>query len=79
LRLASIEELRALAARGEQVVGPEATRWCEYGRVLFPQARHLGLIAASGPTPVPGANLEPIYLRPVSFVKPARFLVPTTQ
>ena len=69
LRLAALDEIRSLSARGEMVVGPEAPRWCETGRVLFPQARHLGLMAAAGPPPVPGESLEPIYLRPVTFVK----------
>ncbi len=69
LRLAAIDEIRSLAAEGGQVVGPEATRWLETGRNLCPQARHLGLMAAAGAGPVQGETLEPIYLRPVSFVK----------
>ncbi len=71
LRLAPIAELNGLAARGDQLVGPEVTRWCAGGRLLFPQARQLGLMAAARHSPVQGESLEPIYLRPVSFVKAA--------
>ena len=71
LRLAGLEEVRSLAARGEQVAGPEAPRWCKAGHVLFPQAKHLGLRAAEQPATAQGETLEPIYLRPVSFVKAA--------
>jgi tRNA threonylcarbamoyladenosine biosynthesis protein TsaB len=69
LRLASIDEVRSVAASGVRVAGPEAPRWCESGRVLFPQARHIGLMAAAGLGPVRGEDLEPIYLRPIAFVK----------
>ena len=54
LRLAPADELRSLAASGVQVAGPEASRWCERGRILCPQARHIGLLASTGPGPVPG-------------------------
>jgi tRNA threonylcarbamoyl adenosine modification protein YeaZ len=69
LRLAGLDEVRALAAKGEQVAGPEAPRWCETGRVIVPQARHLGLMAAGRPATDAGETLEPVYLRPVSFMK----------
>jgi tRNA threonylcarbamoyl adenosine modification protein YeaZ len=69
LRLASLDDARSLAAAGEMIVGPEATRWSASGRVLFPTAATLGLLAAGRTGFVPGNQMEPIYLRETSFVK----------
>ncbi|MBI5388665.1 MAG: tRNA (adenosine(37)-N6)-threonylcarbamoyltransferase complex dimerization subunit type 1 TsaB [Verrucomicrobia bacterium] len=69
LCLATMAELQALAESGDVVIGPEVNRWCAAGRVVFPSAQHLALMAAGRADFVPGEKLEPIYLRPVSFVK----------
>jgi tRNA threonylcarbamoyl adenosine modification protein YeaZ len=74
LRLAAIEEVRSRITLGEEVIGPEVHRWFPEGRVLFPDAATLGQLAARRSDFAPGEALEPIYLRPISFVKapPAR-------
>lgn len=69
LKLATLEEVRARAAAGEIVAGPEADRWFAGGRVLFPDAAILGKLAASRNDFVSGEKLEPIYLREINFVK----------
>ena len=69
LRLAPMAEAQALAAAGEIVIGPEVQRWCVGGRVLFPSAQHLGLLAATRTDFIPGEQLEPVYLRLANFVK----------
>ena len=69
LRLAPMAEARTLGEAGETVIGPEVNRWFEGGKVRFPQARQLGLLAARREDFVAGETLEPIYLRAVSFVK----------
>jgi tRNA threonylcarbamoyl adenosine modification protein YeaZ len=71
LRLAPADEIRSLAAGGQQVTGPEVLRWCQTGRVLLPQARHLALMAAERTNDDPAESLAPIYLRPISFTKAA--------
>ena len=54
---------------GEIIVGPESIRWFNSGRILFPTAATLGLLAASNTDFVPGEKLEPIYFRETNFVK----------
>ncbi len=77
LKLATLEEVRARAAAGEVVAGPEADRWHAGGRALFPGAAMLGKLAASRNDFVSGEKLEPIYLREISFVKaPAPRVLP---
>ncbi len=60
---------------GQSIAGPEASQWSTLGRELLPSAVLLARLGA-GADPVPAEKLEPIYLRPVAFVKapPARVL-----
>ncbi|HEX4646399.1 MAG TPA: tRNA (adenosine(37)-N6)-threonylcarbamoyltransferase complex dimerization subunit type 1 TsaB [Verrucomicrobiae bacterium] len=69
LKIAKMEEARSRVRAGETMVGPEADRWFENGRVLFPGAAMLGRLASSREDFVPGNKLEPIYLRETNFVK----------
>ena len=69
LRLAPMTEAQSLAAGNQVVIGPDAEEWCKLGRTVFPSAIHLALLAAGRSDFVAGEMLEPIYLRPVSFVK----------
>ena len=69
LKLAGTEEARARVASGALMVGPEANRWFETGRTLFPTAGTLGALAAGRTEFVSGEMLEPIYLRETNFVK----------
>jgi tRNA threonylcarbamoyl adenosine modification protein YeaZ len=69
LKLATLEEARTRAQSGETMVGPEADRWFEGGRVLFPSAAFLGRLALQRQDFVAGDKLEPIYLRETTFVK----------
>lgn len=78
LRLASAEEVRGRAERGEVIIGPGAPACCAAGRALFPDASTIGRLAAARVDFVPGEKLEPIYLREVAFVKapPPRVIPP---
>jgi tRNA threonylcarbamoyladenosine biosynthesis protein TsaB len=69
LKLAGMEEARARVAAGALMVGPEANRWFETGRALFPTAGTLGALAVGRMDFVSGEMLEPIYLREINFVK----------
>jgi tRNA threonylcarbamoyl adenosine modification protein YeaZ len=69
LRLATRAEVGEREQAGEVLVGPEITRWIPSGRVLFPSAAMLALVAAEREDFVPGEKLEPIYLRQAQFVK----------
>jgi tRNA threonylcarbamoyl adenosine modification protein YeaZ len=69
LRLAPMAEVQTLADAGAVIIGPEAEQWCKAGRTVFPTAKQLALLAAGRTDYVAGEQLEPIYLRPVSFVK----------
>jgi len=69
LKLATMDEARSRAQSGETMVGPEADRWFEGGRVLFPSAAFLGRLASQREDFVTGDKLEPIYLRETNFVK----------
>ncbi len=75
LKLASVDEVKSFAARGEIVAGPEVNRWFPSGRVLTPTASTLARLAATRSSFVSGEKLEPIYLRETNFVKapPPRF------
>jgi tRNA threonylcarbamoyl adenosine modification protein YeaZ len=54
---------------GDQVIGPDATRWFKSGKILFPNAATIGRLAAGRNDFIPGEKLEPIYLRETNFVK----------
>ena len=69
LRLSPAEAVKTSLGTGESVAGPEVKRWFPEGRVLFPSAAVLARLAAGRTDFVPGEQLEPIYLRPVAFVK----------
>lgn len=69
LRLATLAEAQALAARGGVFLGPDVKRWFAEGRELFPAAATLARLAATRTDFVAGEKLEPIYLRETSFVK----------
>lgn len=77
LRIATMDEVKALARSNEIVVGPEADRWFPTARPLWPQAAGLVSLAARRTDFTPGEGLEPIYLREVNFVKapPPRVIV----
>lgn len=68
----------APAARlsGQPIIGPEATRWSLVARDLLPSAIVLARLAHACAVTIPAESLEPIYLRPVEFVKapPARLI-----
>jgi tRNA threonylcarbamoyl adenosine modification protein YeaZ len=69
LRLANLAETQALASAGRQLAGPEVAAWFPGARVVFPTAATLGRLAAARTDFVAGEKLEPIYLRPTTFVK----------
>jgi tRNA threonylcarbamoyladenosine biosynthesis protein TsaB len=70
LRLVDQPALRALAAQPDTLlIGPEVTRWIPGGRILCPDAEALLQLANPAVQSVPAENLEPIYLREVTFVK----------
>ena len=71
LRLASMDETRAIAKTDGFVIGPEVTRWFPAAHVLFPDASVLGRLAAARTSFLPADKLEPIYLRETDFVKAA--------
>jgi tRNA threonylcarbamoyl adenosine modification protein YeaZ len=76
LKLASVEEVRAVSSPNGKILGAEATRWFENGRLLFPEAATLAELAAERTDFIAGEKMEPIYLRETSFVKapPPRLL-----
>ena len=69
LRLASLAEVEAAEKSGLLLVGPEIERHFPNGRVLFPRAATLAMMALNRRDFVAGERLEPIYLRQTSFVK----------
>jgi tRNA threonylcarbamoyl adenosine modification protein YeaZ len=69
IRLARRAEVKESEARGEVLIGPEITRWFPAGRVSFPSAGMLARMAVQQERFVAGDQLEPIYLREISFVK----------
>jgi tRNA threonylcarbamoyladenosine biosynthesis protein TsaB len=74
LRLATPTEVEARESAGDQLIGPEVTRWFPNGRIVFPQAATLARLAYTRSDFLPGEKLDPIYLRETTFVKapPAR-------
>jgi len=76
LRLVSMAEARERREAGEVLIGPEVTRWFKEGRLVFPRAATLGMLALDRDDFVAGQKLEPIYLRETRFVKapPARIV-----
>ncbi len=76
LRLVAKPVVAETQAAGALLVGPEINRWFSGGAVVFPRAVTLAKLAGLQPGSLPGEALEPIYLRPTSFVKapPPRIL-----
>ena len=76
LRLVAETAVTDCRSNGEMLIGPELRRWFTDGAVVFPRAVTLAKLAAARPDSMSGESLEPIYLRPTSFVKapPARIL-----
>ena len=74
LKLATRAEVEERERAGDQLIGPEVTRWLPNGRIVFPQAATLARLAAKRSDFVSGEKLDPIYLRETTFVKapPAR-------
>lgn len=76
LALARPEQVQEREAVGRHLIGPEVTRWFPGGRCVFPRAAMLGQLALGRSDFVSGQRLQPIYLRPIQFVKapPPRIL-----
>lgn len=70
LRLISAEAVRAgLSERPGILAGPGVRRWFGEGRELFPSASTLAGLSVRSTAWGSSERLEPIYLRPVEFVK----------
>jgi tRNA threonylcarbamoyladenosine biosynthesis protein TsaB len=69
LRIAGLEQARALEQAGAVLVGPEVRKWFPGGQVLHPRAATLARLAQGRSDFVAGEKLEPIYLRETHFVK----------
>jgi tRNA threonylcarbamoyladenosine biosynthesis protein TsaB len=69
LRLAGFAEIHRLAVSGGRIIGPEATQWFPRATVAFPEAAVLARLACGRRDYLPGANLEPIYMRETTFKK----------
>jgi tRNA threonylcarbamoyl adenosine modification protein YeaZ len=69
LRLAAFAEVDALHQAEHPLAGPDITAWFERGFNLAPPASTLARLAAAAWRPVPAEELQPIYLRPATFVK----------
>lgn len=69
LRLMTQEEAQISGRNAAWVGGPEVNRWFPNGRLLVPSASQLGLLAVRRTDYAQPDQLEPIYLRPISFVK----------
>jgi tRNA threonylcarbamoyl adenosine modification protein YeaZ len=69
LRLARREQAEECATFGQQIIGPEATRWFRSARSVFPRAAMIAQLAAGRTDYISAEGLEPIYLRQTAFVK----------
>lgn len=71
-RISELEPLRIIAPAALPtsgiIIGPEATKFFPSARDLSPSAAILAQLAVTSDA-VPGEQLEPIYLREISFVK----------
>jgi len=67
LRIIAPEQLQP--SGNEVIVGPQATRWFQSGKIVFPQAKRIGQIVSDRGGTAPGGTVEPIYLRETNFVK----------
>ena len=69
LRLAARQEIDSSFSRGATLLGPDLATSLPPARPLFPVAATLARLAATRTSASNPTNLEPIYLRPVSFIK----------
>ncbi len=69
LYLANATEVQSKIAEREWVFGPEASRNFSGATDLMPDAKALGQVACGKTNFLSGENLEPIYLREISFIK----------
>lgn len=69
LRLASAAEIEQLQNTGQRLMGPNVSQHFSSASDIYPDAATLGRLASARQDYVGGENLEPIYLREVSFVK----------
>jgi tRNA threonylcarbamoyladenosine biosynthesis protein TsaB len=69
LKILPLAEVQSRAAGGENLVGPEVTKWFPRGRILYPRAATLAELALHRNDFVPGEKLAPVYLRETNFVK----------
>jgi tRNA A37 threonylcarbamoyladenosine modification protein TsaB len=69
LRLATFAEIEQIQNSGQRLLGPNISQYFPKACDIYPDASTLGRLACARNEYVPGENLEPIYLREVSFVK----------
>jgi tRNA threonylcarbamoyladenosine biosynthesis protein TsaB len=69
LRLAPAAEIEQLQNSGQRLIGPDVSQYFPKAVDIYPDAATLGRLACARQDYVAGENLEPIYLREVSFVK----------
>ncbi len=69
LRIVTPEEARLLSQGGAAIVWPELREAFPKATILEPDAAMVGRLALRRGEFVDGATLEPVYLRPVQFVK----------
>ena len=78
LRLATRQEIDSFLARGVTLLGPDFTTSLPAAHPLFPAAATLARLAARRTPASDAATLEPIYLRPVTFIKSPPPLFPAS-
>ena len=69
LRLAPLAEVQQRQQAGGVLIGPEVSVWFPGARTVFPTAATLGRLAAGRSDFLSAEKLEPIYLRPITFLK----------
>jgi len=76
LRLVAADEIKRIIAAGEPAIGPDLSGFFVGASDFWPDAATLAQVAAGQNDFMAGEQLEPIYLRPVAFVKapPPRIL-----
>lgn len=78
LRIVPRSEIEARARAGTRMVGPDAAKVPGAAREIYPDAGVLARLAQTDGKYLASKPLEPIYLRPIAFVKapPPRFPLP---
>jgi tRNA threonylcarbamoyladenosine biosynthesis protein TsaB len=72
LKILPMAEVQSRTKEGEILIGPEAAKFFQKGRAVFPRAAAIAVLAAGRGDPLAGEKLEPIYLRETNFVKIAK-------